>query len=218
MDDMVESDLFDGLFESDLPEDLKSELFEESRLNLIGELFDSDLFDYLKNYNKIIIDINTPEIGTKKEYFEENNILTNQKSKKDYYNNEYKEVIFYPFFNMDKGNKKAKAKYHLEYNYENDSYNLYILKDSEEEKIKIQINNRSIVRIMYDFNQNNIELYIFLKTVPKVYTKDNDISKSSFFFERFKNNLQNYDYENLYRNIDKNNAKKYFKIKHSKQI
>ena len=160
MDNIPESDLLEELFEYDLPEDLIS---EELNYNLIEELFESDLFDrnYIKNNDQIIIDVNTPEIGTKKEYFEENNILTNQKSKKDYYNNEYKEVIFYPFFNMDKGNKKTRAKYHLEYNYENDIYNLYILKDSKEEKIKIQINCKSIVRIMHDLNQNNIELYFF---------------------------------------------------------
>jgi hypothetical protein len=219
MDDILESDLFEDLLDSDFPEDLKFDLSEELKYDLISKLIEYDSFgrNRLKKNNQIIIDINTPEIGTKKEYFEENKI-TNQESKKDYYNNEYKEVIFYPFFNMDKGNKKTKAKYHLEYNYENDIYNLYILKDSEEEKIKIQINNKSIVRIMHDLNQNNIELYIFLKEVPKVYKKDNNISKSTFFFERFKNNLKNYDYENLYRNIDKNNPGKYYKIKHSKQI
>ena len=71
---------------------------------------------------------------------------------------------------------------------------------------------------MYNLTQNNIELYIFLKTVPKVYTKDNHISKSSFFFEKFKNNIKNYDYDNLYRNINEKNPKKYYKIKYSKQI
>ena len=191
----------------------------------MDNLLESDLFDrnHKGNSKQITIEINTPEIGTKIENFKENKILVNQKSKKDYYNNEYKIVIFYPFFNMEKDNKKTKAKYNLKYNYENDSYNLYIFKysteeEEEEEEIKIQINNKSLIRIMYDLNKKNIELYIFLKTVPKVYTKETSISKSSFFFERFKNNLQNYDYENLYRNIDKSNAKKYYKVKHSKTM
>ena len=211
MDDF-DSDLLEELLEFDLPEETKSDLLEE--------LVVSDLFDinHTKNHNRINVEINTPEIGTKIEHFDENNALSNQINKKDYYNNDYKVVIFYPFFNMEKGNKKENAKYHLEYNYEIDSYNLYIFKDSKEEEIKIQINNKSIIRIMYDIDRYNIELYIFLKTVPKVYAKETNISKSSFFFEKFKNNIKNYDYDNLYRNIDKNNPKKYFKIKHSKQI
>ena len=190
-------------------------------LNLISlfvnEFFKNRLLDQF-NDEQIIIEINIPEIGTKKENFEENNNQINQIIKKDYYNNEDKKVIFYPFFNMEKGNKKADTKYRLAYYYEYDIYNLYIMKDSKEEEIKIQINNKSIIRIMYNLSQNNIELYIFLKTVPKVYTKDPNLSKSSFFFERFKNNLKNYDYDNLYRNIDQNNPEKYFKVKHYKQI
>ena len=74
MDDMFESDLTEELFDSDLSEDLKSELSEELKYNnLIEKLIESDLFDdiiYKKNKNKIIIDIITPEIGTKKEYFD----------------------------------------------------------------------------------------------------------------------------------------------------
>jgi len=214
MDDLIESDLLKELLQSDLSEEMiKSILYEEMlHSHSFGNLF------YKKNNKQINIEINAPEIGTKIENFDENNSLTNKISKKDYYNNEYKEVIFYPFFNMDKGSKKIDSKYHLQYDYENDIYNLYILKDSEEEKIKIQINNKSIIRIMYNLSQNNIELYIFLKTVPKVYTKDNNISKSSFFFKKFKNNIKKYDYDNLYRNIDQNNPEKYYKIKHSKQI
>ena len=190
----------------------------------VNENFNNSLLDLfkdinqLKNREKIIIEVNTPEIGTKIGSFKESNNQINQIIKKDYYNNEYKKVIFYPFFNMDKGNKKADTKYHLAYYYEDDIYNLYIMKVSKEEEIKIQINNKSIIRIMYNLSQNNIELFILLKTVPKVYTKDTNVSKSSFFFERFKNNLKNYDYDNLYRNINKNNPEKYYKIKHSKQI
>ena len=186
--------------------------------NNILDLFNDIIHNQNKNQNQINIETNTPEIGTKIENFEENNYLFAQKSKKDYYNNIYTEVFFYPFFNMEKGNKTTDTKYYIVYYYENDIYNLYILKDSKEEEIKIQINNKSIIRIMYNISQNDIELYIFLKNVPKVYTKETNISKSSFFFEKFKNNIKSYDYDNLYRNIDKNKPDIYYKIKHSKQI
>ena len=156
----------------------------------LSECFVNNLLDLFteKNHKKIIIECGTPEIGTKIENIEENNIQINQKRKNDYYNNEYKEILFYPFFNMDKDKKKTDTKYHLVYYYEDDIYNLYILKDSKEEEIKIQINNKSIIRIMYNIS-NNIELFIYLKTVPKVYTKESNILKASFFFERFKYNI-----------------------------
>ena len=193
----------------------------------VNECFNKSLLDsfndinQIKNRQKIIIETNTPEIGTKIENFKENNNQINQINqiiKKDYYNNVDINTIFYPFFNMDKDNKKPDTKYHLVYYHEDDIYNLYIMKESKEEEIKIQINNKSIIRIMYNLSQNNIELYILLKTVPKVYTKNTNLSKSSFFFERFKTNLKNYDYDNLYRNIDQNNPEKYYKIEHSKQL
>ena len=169
----------------------------------VNECFNKSLLDsfndinQIKNRQKIIIETNTPEIGTKIENFKENNNQINQINqiiKKDYYNNVDINTIFYPFFNMDKDNKKPDTKYHLVYYHEDDIYNLYIMKESKEEEIKIQINNKSIIRIMYNLSQNNIELYILLKTVPKVYTKNTNLSKSSFFFERFKTNLKNYDY------------------------
>jgi len=183
--------------------------------NILGSFNDTN---QIKKRKQIIIETTPPEIGTKIENLEENKNLINQKIKKDYYNNENTKVFFYPFFNMEKGNKIADTKYHLVYYYIDDIYNLYILKDSKEEKRKIQINNKSIIRIIYNIIQNDIELYIFLKAVPKVYTKDTNISKSSFFFEKFKNNLKNYDYGNLYRNIDKNKPEKYYEISHYKQI
>ena len=129
-----------------------NECFNKSLLDLFSDI------NQIKNRKKIIIETNTPEIGTKIGSSEEINNQINQIIKKDYYNNEYKIVTFYPFFNMDKGNKKADTRYHLVYYYEDDIYNLYIMKDSKEEEIKIQINNKSIIRIMYNLNKNDIEL------------------------------------------------------------
>jgi hypothetical protein len=69
----------------------------------VNENFNNSLLDLfkdinqLKNREKIIIEVNTPEIGTKIGSFKENNNQINQIIKKDYYNNEYKNEIFYPF-------------------------------------------------------------------------------------------------------------------------
>ena len=66
----------------------------------VNENFNNSLLDLFKDINqsknreKIIIEVNTPEIGTKIGSFKENNNQINQIIKKDYYNNEYKKVIF----------------------------------------------------------------------------------------------------------------------------
>ena len=174
-----------------------------------------DLLDNKKN-KSISIECKNMEIGTK---YEKNNEEENIKMQKDYYNKSKKEMFFFPFFNMIKENNKLiEYRYYLIY-YLNDRYNLYIYKRSSGEEIKIQINNKSIVQILHNRDTNNIELYIFLKTSPKVYRKSNkNTSFNKFFFENFKNKIDNYTYDNFYRNIDKNNPEKYFKVKHDKKL
>ena len=189
---------------------------EDNDIEIDSELLEDDKFDN-KNQIEIIkpsqleIECKTPEIGTKIENFSTDNINI----QKDYYNNQYKTNFFYPFFNMDKEDKNIDNKYTLKYN-EGDRFNLYLYKENKYKKIKLQINNKSIIQITYKKNNNNIELFIYLKSVPKIYSKEDCVSIfESFYFENFRNNLNNYDYYNLYRNIDKNESQKYFKVAHN---
>ena len=129
-------------------------------------------------YKLLSVECNTPEIGTKIEDTDEYDI---KKKKEYYYNSKIKKLFFYPYFNMDKGIYSIDIKYSFGY-YENDLYNLYIFKYSKEEKIKIQINNKTIVQILFNKNNNEIELYIFLKSPPKVYIKDKKIYHLNIFF------------------------------------
>ena len=186
-------------------------------VNIIGDnLISSLVFNSLSKGNKnniILIECDVPEIGTKIENIKEGN----EKIKKDYYGNNYKETYFYPFFNMDKGHPTNNTKYKLTYCLD-DNYNLYIFKKSNEEDIKIQINNKNIIKIVFNISKNKIELYFYLKNPPKVYKKQNIITTTNYFFyEKFENYLNNYGYDNLYRNIDSDNPKRYFAVSHFKK-
>ena len=156
-------------------------------LDLIQNIIDySPLLSLIleENYkkNKVLIECEVPEIGTKIENFSENN---EKNIKKDYYDNYYRDTYFYPFFNMDKGNPSISNKYNITYS-SNDSFNLYIFKKSNDEDIKIQINNKNIVQIIFNITYNKIELFIHLKNPPKVYSKQNNItSEKYFFYEKF---------------------------------
>ena len=160
---------------------------------------DLDILSNNKKNNSKSIECEIPEIGTKYEKEKEN-------------------IQFIPFLNMNKGNNIViNCKHYLTY-YLNDIHNIYIYKCSDEEKIKIRINNKSIVQILYSEDINKIKLFIFLETCPKVYTKTNENTSFPFFFEKFKNKIDNYTYDNFYRNIDKNNPEKYFNVKHDKKL
>ena len=187
------------------------------------DLEDDDIFVDLNHSqieiiqsSPINIECEVPEIGPKIE-----NLSTNDKyNKKDYYNNYYKKIYFYPFFNMDKDDNNIYNEYTLKYN-DDDRYNLYILKENKYKEIKLQINNKGIIQIAYNkfHDDDKIELFIYLRNVPKVYSKGKDKNFSKpFYFENFEYNLYNYDYYNLYRNIDKNNPEKYFKVFHKNKI
>lgn len=170
----------------------------------------------LENDEILTIDCETPEIGTKYENILQNNNEIKINEQKDYYNNKNKVIYFYPFFTMDKDNPNKKCKYNISY-YGDNIYDIFIYKRSEEEKIKLQINNKNIIKMIYNIDNDKINLFFFLKTPPKVYIKENKIKnkKTNFFFENFKKYLSNYNYDNLYRNIDPNNLKKYYKVNHS---
>ena len=166
----------------------------------------------LENDEILSIDCETPEIGTK--YEDINSNLNEQK--KDYYNNKNKVLYFYPFFTMDKDNLNKKCKYNISY-YGDNIYDIFIYKRSEEETIKLQINNKNIIKMIYNIDNDKINLFFFLKTPPKVFIKANKkiYIKTNFFFENFKKYLSNYNYDNLYRNIDPNDLEKYYKVNHS---
>ena len=170
----------------------------------------------------------TPEIGTKIEY-DNNKILEDKNDKvnniyEDYYNNNIKEIYFYPFFNMDKDYKDKETQYKLTF-YENNRYDFFIFKyyKKNQKQIKFKINNRNIVQILYNSHQkhqNKIELFIFLNSPPKVFIKKDvntlsDLSQD-FFIDKFNQNLRNYNYSNLYKNIDQDNPNNYYEVKHEK--
>ena len=177
-----------------------------------------------------------PEIGTKMEnmniiskYKDLNNQIENnneinifnekEEKEKDYYNNASKELYFYPFFNMDERYPENTTKYNLIYNTDN-IYDFFIHRYSKEVEVKLQINIKNIIQIIYNISQVKIDMYIFFRNPPKVYIKEN-ISKSTkddFYFKKFEKKLQEYNYYNLYRNIDPNNPYKYFQVKHEKKI
>ncbi len=192
----------------------------------------NDIIFPIKNENKklvgndfLSIDCEAPEIGTKIEKdilfsqnINQNNLKIDLEQKKDFYNNKVKEVYFFPVFNMDKKQISKETKYNLTY-YGDNKYDLFIYKHSKQEEIKIQINNKNIIQIIYNINEKNdkIELFLFLKTPPKVYIKEDMIKCSEyFFFQKYKKKLKNFDYDNLYRNINPNDLKKYYKVKHPK--
>ena len=159
----------------------------------------------------ISIECDCPEIGTKIENM--NQMATNLKN---YYENNIKNMFFYPFFDMNKGHNNKNNKFKIAYFIE-DLYDLFLFKHSKEEEVKIQIKNKTIIQIIYNKVQDKIELYFFLKSPPKVYVKDNKMSPTNYI-ENFQKSLNNYTYDNLYRNVDQNIPIKYFVVKHHKII
>ena len=134
---------------------------DDYSLNILMQNLFNDKSDFpfansnnINNNNVKQIECECPEIGTKIEQFNEKN-----NNLKYYYNNNNKNMLFYPIFNMNKGLPNKNNKYSLVY-FDEDLYDLYIFKHSKEEEIKIQINNKNIVQIIYDKTFDKIELII----------------------------------------------------------
>ena len=156
------------------------------------------------------IECDCPEIGTKIE-----NMDGKTTDLKKYYENSIKKMFFYPFFDMNKGHYNKKNKFKIAY-FIDDLYDLFLFKQSYEEEVKMQIKNKSIIQIIYSKVLDKIELYFFLKTPPKVFVKDNNITPVNYI-EKFKRSLGGYTYDNLYRNVDPKIPVKYFAVKHMQQ-
>ena len=107
--------------------------------------------------------------------------------------------------------------YHLEYNDLN-IYDVLLICHSKGVDTKIKINYKIIVQIIFDKKDDKIDLFIFLKNPPKVYTMERNIYLNKmFYYEKFEENLFNYEYDTFYKNVDKNNLNKYYKVKHAKK-
>ena len=180
-----------------------------------------------------------PEFGTKfdklfnNEYdylFQENNNINIPKE--DYYSNQRKQFFFFPMKKMGKKSElkilnilnNDKIHYNFTFYPEDFPNDFFIYKNSPEDNIKIQLNNKNIIQINYEESDNKIVLYFYLKSQPKVYIDEKKIklsrySDQEFFYRKFKNKIKEMDYDNFfkfYENDDDNSKYNYISIKHQK--
>ena len=206
----------------------KSEIKDSSEQNFFDNYYPFNDSNYINDNNMISID--EPEIGTK---IEKNNFIfqtelnlpqaknngeINNETKKenDFYDNKIKEMFFIPFFTMDeKIDSRRNVRYSLSYN-DNNLLDIMLICIYEEGLTKIEINHKNIVQIIFDIKGDKINLFIFLKNPPKVYTKERIINKS-YFYQEFEQNLLSFKYDNSYKNVDKINPNEYYKVRHVKK-
>ena len=198
-----------------------SKIEDNSPQNFFDNYYPINDSNDINNNDHYMIDIDEPEIGTKLDknnfiFQTEENIPQKENNNEINQKNGLKEIFFFPFFTMDERIfSRSIIRYYLSYN-DNNLLDMMLICGYENGMTKIEINHKNILQIIFDIKKDKIDLFIFLKNPPKVYTKERILYKN-FFYQKFEQNLLNFEYDNSYKNVDKDNPNEYYKVRHEKK-